>query len=157
MTRNPRKAILVISDGGDNNSRYSSGQIQSLVREADVQLYAMGMVDLDEDPRRRTSEELRGPDLLSALAEMTGGHHYPVMNLDEESVRGALRSLDEKGLARPADNWDSRVSKYEHRLQEALNLTRPETAVLCVLLLRGPQTIYAGNRAECRGMFRYDP
>jgi uncharacterized protein YceH (UPF0502 family) len=64
----------------------------------------------------------------------------PVMNLGEGDVRDALRSLDKKGLAGPADNMLSRVSKYEHRLQEAYNFTRHEIAVLSELLLRGPQT-----------------
>jgi len=64
----------------------------------------------------------------------------PVMNLDEDTVRQALSSLQEKRLAGPASGADSRVTKYEHRLQEAYNFTRPEIAVLCVLLLRGAQT-----------------
>jgi uncharacterized protein len=64
----------------------------------------------------------------------------PVMNLDEEAVREALRALDKKGLAGAADNMVSRVSKYEHRLQEAYNFTRHEIAILAELLLRGPQT-----------------
>jgi uncharacterized protein YceH (UPF0502 family) len=64
----------------------------------------------------------------------------PVMNLDEESVRQALETLQEKRLAGPTSSADSRVTKYEHRLQEVFNFTRGETAVLCVLLLRGPQT-----------------
>ncbi len=64
----------------------------------------------------------------------------PVMNLDEEAVREALRTLDKKGLAGVADNMVSRVSKYEHRLQEAYNFTRHEIAILSELLLRGPQT-----------------
>ncbi|MFI5090092.1 MAG: YceH family protein [Terriglobales bacterium] len=64
----------------------------------------------------------------------------PVMNLGEHAVRDALHALNEKGLAGPVSSADSRVSKYEHRLQEAFNLPRAETAVLCVLLLRGPQT-----------------
>ena len=64
----------------------------------------------------------------------------PVMSLDEEDVREALRALDKKGLAGPADNMVSRVSKYEHRLQEAYNFTRHEIAILSELLLRGPQT-----------------
>jgi uncharacterized protein YceH (UPF0502 family) len=64
----------------------------------------------------------------------------PVMNLDEGTVREALSSLQEKRLAGPASGADSRVTKYEHRLQEAYNFDRRETAVLCVLLLRGPQT-----------------
>ena len=64
----------------------------------------------------------------------------PAMSLDEETVREALRTLDKKGLAGPADNMVSRVSKYEHRLQEAYNFTRHEIALLAELLLRGPQT-----------------
>ena len=64
----------------------------------------------------------------------------PVLNLDEAAVRQALRTLEEKKLAGPADNFVSRVSKYEHRLSEVFNLTRHETAILCELLLRGPQT-----------------
>jgi uncharacterized protein len=64
----------------------------------------------------------------------------PVMNLDEEAVRQALDTLQEKRLAGPTSSADSRVTKYEHRLQEAFNFTRGETAILCVLLLRGPQT-----------------
>jgi hypothetical protein len=64
----------------------------------------------------------------------------PVMTLDEGAVRQALAALQEKRLAGPAGGADSRVTKYEHRLQEVFNLTRGETAVLCVLLLRGAQT-----------------
>ncbi|MBZ5509821.1 MAG: YceH family protein [Acidobacteriia bacterium] len=64
----------------------------------------------------------------------------PVMSLDENAVRDALYSLNEKGLAGAVSSADSRVSKYEHRLQETYNLPRGETAILCVLLLRGPQT-----------------
>jgi uncharacterized protein YceH (UPF0502 family) len=64
----------------------------------------------------------------------------PVMNLDEDSVRQALGSLQERRLAGPAGGADSRVTKYEHRLQEVFNFDRRETALLCVLLLRGPQT-----------------
>jgi len=64
----------------------------------------------------------------------------PVMTLDEEAVRSALSALQEKRLAGPASGADSRVTKFEHRLQEVFNFDRRETAVLCVLLLRGPQT-----------------
>jgi uncharacterized protein YceH (UPF0502 family) len=64
----------------------------------------------------------------------------PAMNLDEAAVREAMRTLDKKGLAGAADNMVSRVTKYEHRLQEAYNFTRHEIAILSELLLRGPQT-----------------
>jgi uncharacterized protein YceH (UPF0502 family) len=79
----------------------------------------------------------------------------PVMNLAEDSIRKALRTLNEKGLAGSAGGADSRVPKYEHRLQEAFNFTRPELAIICVLLLRGPQT-----PGELRGrtdrMYRFE-
>jgi len=64
----------------------------------------------------------------------------PVMQLDEDAVRDALDGLQQQRLAGPARGADSRVTKYEQRLQEVFNFTRPEIAVLCVLLLRGPQT-----------------
>jgi uncharacterized protein len=64
----------------------------------------------------------------------------PVMTLGEDSAAAALATLQEKHLAGPASGADSRVTKYEHRLQEVFNFDRREIAVLCVLLLRGPQT-----------------
>ena len=64
----------------------------------------------------------------------------PVMTLDESTVRDALESLHDKGLAGPAGGADSRVTKYEHRAYDALKLGRREVAVLCELLLRGAQT-----------------
>ena len=64
----------------------------------------------------------------------------PAMQLHEDAVRDALEALQDRRLAGPAGGADSRVPKYEHRLQEVFNFTRPEIAVLCVLLLRGPQT-----------------
>jgi uncharacterized protein len=76
--------------------------------------------------------------LVNACNQKT--NREPVMNLDEGAVTAALRSLSEFELAGAADTNDSRVRKYEHRLQEVFNFTRPESAVLCVLLLRGAQT-----------------
>lgn len=64
----------------------------------------------------------------------------PMMQLHEDAVRDALGGLQEQRMAGPARGADSRVTKYEQRLQEVFNFTRPEIAVLCVLLLRGPQT-----------------
>jgi uncharacterized protein len=64
----------------------------------------------------------------------------PVMHLDEDAVRQALDVLHDQRLAGPVSSADSRVPKYEHRLQEVFNFTRGETALVCVLLLRGPQT-----------------
>ncbi|HSY91835.1 MAG TPA: YceH family protein [Candidatus Binatus sp.] len=64
----------------------------------------------------------------------------PVMTLDESAVRDALATLQEKRMAGPASGADSRVTKFEHRLQEVFNFDRREIAIVCVLLLRGPQT-----------------
>ena len=64
----------------------------------------------------------------------------PVMNLDEEAVRMAVHRLDDLHLAGRARSADGRVTKYEHWLGEAFNFSRAETALICVLLLRGPQT-----------------
>jgi Ca-activated chloride channel homolog len=79
---NPRKALVVISDGGDNSSRYTETEIKNVVREADVQIYAIGIFE-PMAARGRTAEELSGPSLLSEIAEQTGGRHFPVENLAE--------------------------------------------------------------------------
>ncbi len=82
------------------------------------------------------------PLSLNALVNACNqkNNREPVMSLHENAVRDALGGLQEFNLAGPARGADSRVTKYEHRLQEVFNLLRGETAVLCVLLLRGPQT-----------------
>jgi uncharacterized protein len=82
------------------------------------------------------------PLSLNALANACNqkNNRDPVMTLDETAVRDALASLQEKRLAGPASGADSRVTKFEHRLQEVFNFDRREIAVVCVLLLRGPQT-----------------
>jgi uncharacterized protein YceH (UPF0502 family) len=64
----------------------------------------------------------------------------PVMNLDEGALRQALDGLHALNLVGPSGDADGRVTKYEHRLQEVFNFNRGETAILCVLLLRGAQT-----------------
>jgi hypothetical protein len=64
----------------------------------------------------------------------------PVMDLDEEEVRQALHGLEDLKLAGRARGADGRVAKYEHWLDEAFNFSRAESALVCVLLLRGPQT-----------------
>jgi uncharacterized protein YceH (UPF0502 family) len=81
------------------------------------------------------------PLSLNALVHACNqkSNREPLMNLEEDTVRQALRALGEQMLARSASG-DSRVAKYEHRLADTFNFTRPETAILCELLLRGPQT-----------------
>ena len=82
------------------------------------------------------------PLSLNALVNACNqkNNREPVMNLDEDAIRQALDALHAQNLAGPAGGADSRVTKYEHRMQEVFNFSRGETAILCVLLLRGPQT-----------------
>src|SRR6201987_1212103 len=79
--RNAKRALLIISDGGDNNSRYNEKDIKRLVREADTQLYSVGIFDpLD---RLGTPEERYGPSLLNEITELTGGRAFTVENLND--------------------------------------------------------------------------
>jgi uncharacterized protein len=97
------------------------------------------------------------PLSLNALVNACNqkSNREPVMDLDEGSIRGALDTLQQKGMAGPAKGADSRVTKYEHRLQEIFNFDRREAAVLCVLLLRGPQT--PGElRGRSERMYRFE-
>ena len=73
--KNSRKAIVIVSDGGDNSSHYTAAQIESLVREADVQVYAMGVFD-PVFSLGLTPEEISGPRLLSEIATQTGGRAF---------------------------------------------------------------------------------
>ena len=74
-----RKALLIISDGGDNHSRYTEGEIKSMVREADVQIYGIGLFDRDA----KTPEEKEGPALLSDVSEVTGGRTFVIDSPNE--------------------------------------------------------------------------
>jgi Ca-activated chloride channel homolog len=80
--RNAKRALLIISDGGDNHSRYNEHDIKRLVREADTQLYSVGVFD-PVDFRGRTPEELNGPTLLNEVTELTGGRAFDVENVNE--------------------------------------------------------------------------
>lgn len=107
-------------------------------------------MDLNEVERRvlgsLIEKDITTPDYyplsLNALVNACNqkNNRDPVMTLDEAGVRQALATLQEKRMAGPASGADSRVPKFEHRLQEVFNFDRREIAVVCVLLLRGPQT-----------------
>ena len=79
---NGKRALLILSDGGDNHSRYNESDIKRLVKEADTQLYAVGIFDA-LGYRNRTPEELNGPSLLSEITEMTGGRVFSVEKLED--------------------------------------------------------------------------
>jgi uncharacterized protein len=106
-------------------------------------------------------KEITTPDYyplsLNALVNACNqkSNRDPVMNLEEDSVRSALRALHENSLARSVSAADSRVTKYEHRLQEAFNFDRREAAIFCELLLRGPQTPGA-LRSRAERMHHFD-
>ena len=72
----PKKALLIISDGGDNHSRYTEGEIKSLVKESDLLIYAIGIYD----HYFASEEERLGPVLLSDIAELTGGRAFTIDN-----------------------------------------------------------------------------
>jgi Ca-activated chloride channel family protein len=77
--RHERKALLVVSDGGDNRSRYTEGEVRSQVRESDVEIYSIGIFD----PYAPTPEERTGPQLLNDLSEETGGRLFRVEDISE--------------------------------------------------------------------------
>lgn len=79
---NAKRALLILSDGGDNHSRYNESDIKRLVREADTQIYAIGIFD-PLGYRNRTPEELNGPSLLTEITEMTGGRVFSVERLED--------------------------------------------------------------------------
>ncbi len=72
----PKKALLIISDGGDNHSRYTEGEIKAVVKEADVMIYAIGIYDR----YFQSQEERLGPALLTEIAELTGGRAFTIDN-----------------------------------------------------------------------------
>jgi Ca-activated chloride channel family protein len=120
--KNPRKALLIISDGGDNNSRYTSSHIADLVREADVQIYAMGVFE----PVLSfgvTSAEMSGPKLLSEIAEQTGGRALAATNLRElpgiaERIGIELRNQYVLAYSPANKNRDGKYRKVQVKLDQ---------------------------------------
>jgi uncharacterized protein YceH (UPF0502 family) len=106
-------------------------------------------------------KEITTPDYyplsLNALINACNqkSNRYPVMTLDEGTVREALDSLGRKWLAGPTSTAESRVTKFGHRAQEVFNFDRRQTALLCELMLRGPQTL-GELRAHAERMHRFD-
>jgi Ca-activated chloride channel homolog len=113
--RNPRKAILIISDGGDNNSRYTESEIKNAVREADVQIYGIGIFE-PVGSRGRTPEEQMGPSLLNEVAELTGGRSYNVENLNELADIAAKIGIELRNqyVLYYSSSNQARDGKYRH-------------------------------------------
>jgi Ca-activated chloride channel homolog len=113
--RNSRKAIVIISDGGDNHSQYTSAEIESLVREADVQIYAMGVFE-PSLPLGLTTEEVSGPRLLSEIATQTGGRAFAaalMSDLPSVAARIAVELRNQYVLGYYPKN-QTRDGKYRH-------------------------------------------
>lgn len=86
----PRKALLVVSDGGDNDSRYTLGELRDVLRETDVQIYSLGIFDQYVS----TPEEQMGPELLNQICKETGGRLFPVDDVSEMSDIAAKISAE---------------------------------------------------------------
>jgi Ca-activated chloride channel family protein len=113
--KNPRKAIVIISDGGENRSHYTAREIESLVREADVQIYAMGVFDLVFSVGL-TPEEISGPRLLWEIATQTGGRAFAAAvpsDLPAVTARIAVELRNQYVLAYYPKN-QARDGKYRH-------------------------------------------
>ena len=118
--KNPRKAILIISDGGDNSSRYTESEVKNAVREADVQIYAIGIFE-PYAGAGGTLEERMGPGLLNELTEQTGGRHFAIQNLGElpdvaEKIGLELRNEYVLGYRPKNDARDGKYRKVEVKL-----------------------------------------
>jgi Ca-activated chloride channel homolog len=113
--RNSRKAIVIVSDGGDNHSQYTAAQIESLVREADVQIYAMGVFE-PILPLGLTPEEVSGPRLLSEIATETGGRAFAaalMSDLPSVAARVGIELRNQYVLGYYPKN-QTRDGKYRH-------------------------------------------
>src|SRR5438874_4760152 len=116
--QNSKKALLIISDGGDNRSRYTESEIKSLVRETDVQIYAIGIFDF----MGRTPEEANGPALLGDITEVTGGRTYVINNPNEladtaTKIGMELRNQYVLGYRPNNDRHDGKWRKIKVKLE----------------------------------------
>jgi hypothetical protein len=110
-----------MSDGGDNNSRYTEKDIKRMVREAATQLYSIGIFDVFEY-RSRTPEELSGPSLLSEVTELTGGRAFTVENINEPpdiaaKIGAELRNQHILGYRPSNKSHDARWRKIKVKLR----------------------------------------
>jgi VWFA-related protein len=121
--KNARKAIVIISDGGDNHSKYTAAQIESLVREADVQIYAMGVFEPSLS-FGLTPEEVSGPKLLSEITTQTGGRAFSAAvtsDLPSVAARIAIELRNQYVLGYYPKN-QTKDGKYRH---VEVKLTQP--------------------------------
>jgi len=130
--KNPRKAIVIVSDGGDNHSQYTAAEIESLVREADVQIYAMGVFE-PVLSFGLTPEEISGPRLLSEIAAQTGGRAFAAAvpsDLPSVAARIAVELRNQYVLAYYPTNQakDGKYRKVELKLSQPPGITSAASA-----------------------------
>jgi len=136
--RYSRRALLIISDGGDNHSRYSDRDVKSAVREADILIYAVGTYDR----YATTQEELLGPELLQNVAGVTGGQAFTLSNVAElpEVTRAIGTRLRHQYVLTYRPQTRSRDGKW-HKISVKLRLPRKWSSFLRVSARTG---YYAG-------------
>ena len=122
---NPRKALLIISDGGDNHSLYTSSQVEQLVRESGVQIYAVGVFDPFASLGLLTAAERDGPRLLSELADQTGGRALAAVNDSEVPAVAARIGVELRNQYLLAYSPANRSKDGKYRRLE-VKLERPE-------------------------------
>lgn len=118
--KHSRKAILIISDGGDNCSRYSYREVRNAIREADVQIFSIGI--LEPISSRGTPEEMSGPALLDEIAHETGGRLYEIYDLNEMrgvavKISAALRHQYVLGYTPGNDRHDGKYHRVKVRIE----------------------------------------
>lgn len=118
-SKKKRKALLIISDGGDNSSRYTESEVRNLVRESDTLIYAIGVYEA-YGSRGRTVEESAGPGLLGDLAEQTGGRHFPADTAELPDIAAKigieLRNRYVLGYSPTAQQRDGRYHKVQVKM-----------------------------------------
>jgi Ca-activated chloride channel family protein len=112
-----RRALIVVSDGGDNRSRYTNGEVASLLKEADTEIFAMGIFDMYAP----SPEEVHGPELLSEYCEGTGGRLFKVDDIDDlpdiaTKISASLRNQYVLGFAPKDQKRDGKWRKLKVRL-----------------------------------------
>jgi Ca-activated chloride channel homolog len=119
--KNPRKALVVVSDGGDNNSRYTAADIRDIVKEADTQIYAMGVFEPNFFPSLST-ELVSGPRLLAQIADQTGGRAFGASEFGQlpgiaEKIAIELRNQYVLGYYPKNSEHDGKYRKVEVKMR----------------------------------------
>jgi Ca-activated chloride channel family protein len=121
--RYQRKALIIISDGGDNRSRYTENEVKSRIKEADVLLYSIGIYDSEF----QTPEEKLGPELLTDMSSVTGASSYTLDNPDDlpvaaEQISHELRNQYILGYSPDTTRHDGKWRKIKVKLAVPRNL-----------------------------------